>query len=96
MSTGQRDQDQAREVSLRLSAMAEVSTCLPRQLRELSALLQACQRAVDADDGARAPDPLDNSIAAARFALSEATTAALTLDRRISDAARHVAAIAAS
>lgn len=93
MSTGQRDQDQAREVSNRLISLAELTSCLPRQLRELSAELQACQRSA-ADNGAREPGGLDNPITAARFALAEATTAALALDRRIADAARHMAAAA--
>lgn len=95
MSIGQRDQDQAYEVGRRLSALAELTSCLPRQLRELSAELQTYLGAVAADDGARGPEGVDNSITAARFALSEATTAALALDRRIADAARHVAAVTA-
>lgn len=93
MSTGQRDQDQTREVSSRLWELAEVTSCLPRQLRELSAELQAWQSAAAFDDGTRDPGGPDNPITAARYALSEATTAALALDRRISDAARHMAAV---
>lgn len=83
MSTGQRGQDGVHEVARRLGALAEVAGCLPRQLRELSAELQACLGG----------DGLDSSITAARFALSEAATAALTLDRRLTDAARHLSAI---
>lgn len=48
--------------------------------------LQAC---LGGDDG------LDSSITAARFALSEAATAALALDRRLADAAGHLATVMA-
>ncbi len=86
MSTGQRGRDQTLEVTRQLGALAEVTGCLPRQLRQLSAELQAC---LGGDDG------LDSSITAARFALSEAATAALALDRRLADAAGHLATVMA-
>lgn len=82
------------QVGRALRALAEVTNGLPRELRELSAELLACQAS---DSGAVGPErresAADYSILAARFALSEATTAALALDRRIADAARHIAAI---
>ncbi len=66
---------------------------LPRELRELSAELSACQGGDRGGGGRERGEPgADYSILAARFALSEATTAALALDRRIADAVRHVAA----
>lgn len=94
MSTGQ-DVDRACEVGRRLRALAEVTGSLPRQLRELSADLQAYQGSLVAVADGNGSGDLDSSITAARFALSEATTAALALDRRIADAARHLAAVAA-
>lgn len=87
MSTGQRGQDETLDVARQLGALAEVTGCLPRKLRELSAELQAC---LDGDHGR------DSSITAARFALSEAATAALTLDRRVTDAARHLSTVVAA
>ncbi len=89
--------DALRQVGLALRALAEATSNLPRELRELSAELLACQGGDGAGGGVgvageRRGAGSDYSILAARFALSEATTAALALDRRIADAARHIGA----
>lgn len=84
--------DALRQVGLALRALAEATNNLPRELRELSAELSACQGSDSGGGRERGGPGIDDSILAARFALSEATTAALALDRRIADAARHVAA----
>ena len=87
--------DALRQVGLALRALAEATSNLPRELRQLSAELLACQGGDGAGGGVageRRGAGSDYSILAARFALSEATTAALALDRRIADAARHIGA----
>ncbi|MEZ5411491.1 MAG: hypothetical protein R2761_25895 [Acidimicrobiales bacterium] len=86
-SIGRRNQDQACEIGRRLRALAGVTSCLPRQLRELSAELQACQGPAD---GQRRTDDVDGSIHSRPFRPVREAITALTLDRRITDAARHM------
>lgn len=88
--------DALQQVGRALQALAEVTSNLPRELRQLSAELSACQAGDGGGAGREPREPGADSILAARFALSEAITAALALDRRIADAARHVAATTTS
>lgn len=77
-----------------LSSVARFASSLPRLLIDLNATLLACQNAEQAGQHRQMEGGKpEASIAAARFALAEATTAALTLAHRLAEASRTIAGL---